>query len=122
MEIEDFFSRYGEALTRGDLDGIAGCYGYPSFILGDDVAVAVAGEADVKAAFEGAAERYRAQGLVAARPTVTATTRVTDRIVDAEVSWDYVDAEGVPRSGSRYRYTLRATGNDPLIHVVVSIP
>ncbi|MFD8559861.1 hypothetical protein ACWDOR_45495 [Streptosporangium canum] len=124
MEIEDFLSRYAGALVAGDLDAVAACYGYPSLILSDEGVLAVGGEGDVKAAFAGAAERYRDQGLTEARPVIGETTRITERLVDVEVRWEYLDAEGAARAGEHYRYTLRGagTGGDLAIHVVVPIP
>ncbi|MGS2648410.1 hypothetical protein [Streptosporangium sp. LJ11] len=136
MEIKAFLFRYADALTAGDLDGIAACYGYPSLILGDESAQAVAEASDVKNAFAGAAERYRAQGLTEIRPTIGETTRITERLVDVKVRWEYLDAEGVTRAEGYYRYTLRGddgdtgigtdtgtgTGDNLAIHVVVPIP
>ncbi|MEU4539593.1 hypothetical protein AB0G15_32535 [Streptosporangium sp. NPDC023825] len=138
MEIKTFLFRYAGALTAGDLDGIAACYGYPSLILGDESAQAVAEASDVKNAFAGAAERYRAQGLTEIRPTIGETTRITERLVDVKVRWEYLDAEGVTRAEGYYRYTLRGddgdtggdtgigtdtgTGDNLAIHVVVPIP
>ena len=57
-----FFARYGEALAAGDLKAISGCYAVSSLVLSDAGSVPVAAHEEIEAAFDGAAERYRAQG------------------------------------------------------------
>jgi ketosteroid isomerase-like protein len=64
-----FLVRYGEALSAGDLKSISGYYAVPSLVLSDTGSVPIAAREEIEAAFEGAAERYRAQGLVL-RPRV----------------------------------------------------
>ena len=61
-----------EALAGGDLPGIAACYVVPALVVGDSAAIPVAEAAEVEAAFAGAAEAYRAQGLVGIRPELAA--------------------------------------------------
>ncbi len=60
-----FLVRYGEALSAGDLKAISGCYIVPSLVLSDEGSVPITAREEIEAAFDGAAERYRAQGLVA---------------------------------------------------------
>jgi ketosteroid isomerase-like protein len=63
-EIPAFLDRYAEALAGGDLPGIAAYYALPALVVGDTGAIPVAEPSQVEAAFVGAADAYRAQGLV----------------------------------------------------------
>ena len=66
--LRTFFGRYAEALTAGDLKATSGCYAVPSLVLSDTGSVPIAAREEIEAAFDGAAKRYRAQGLVDVRP------------------------------------------------------
>ena|GEM_PF-3391302 len=66
--LEGFFVRYGEVVSDGDLEAISACYAVPSIVISDEGAIPIATREEVEAAFDGAAERYRARGMVAARP------------------------------------------------------
>jgi ketosteroid isomerase-like protein len=92
-EITAFLDRYANALAAGDLPGIAACYAVPALVVGDAATIPVTEAAQVEAAFAGAADAYRAQGL---------------------------DEAGVARRHSSYRYLLRRSDTGRLgIQVVV---
>lgn len=116
-----FFRKYGTALATGDLDGIADCYGYPGLVVFDDGAMVVAEAEEIRKQFDGAAERYQAEGLVAAVPEILQVQRLTDVIAAADVRWSYQDTQGVERGTGTYRYLLRTADGAPKITVVVVI-
>ena len=58
--LEDFFIRYGEAVSVGDLGAISACYAVPAIVISDEGAIPVATRGEVEAAFDGAAQAYRA--------------------------------------------------------------
>ena len=60
-------------------------------MLSDAGSVPITTRAEIEAAFDGAAERYRAQGLVAVRPTLVASKALTERLASVDVRWDYLD-------------------------------
>jgi hypothetical protein len=62
---------------------------------------------EIEAAFRGAAEAYRTQGLVAARPLIVSSEAITERLVSVEVLWDYLDEQGHSAQQDAYRYLLR---------------
>ena len=74
----------------------------------------------VVVAFDGAAQRYRAQGMVAARPTVVAVENVTEKLVFADVRWDYLDEEGHSAEHNSYRYVLRLEDAGPRICALIA--
>ena len=115
-----FLIRYGEALSAGDLKAISGCYAVPSLVLSDTGSVPIAAREEIEAAFDGAAERYRAQGLVAVRPTLVASEALSERLVSADVRWDYLDEQGRSAQQNAYRYVLRLEDEaSPRIQVVI---
>jgi hypothetical protein len=120
--LTEFFVRYGEALATGDLPAISGCYVVPALVVHDRGARPIAARDVIEADFAGAAERYRAAGLVAARPRVLHNESLTDVLVSVDVHWDYCDDQGHSRSQDGYRYVLRRTDVGPRIQVVIATP
>ena len=115
-----FLDRYGKALAAGDLKAISGCYAVPSLVLSDAGSVPIAAREEIEAAFDGAAERYRAQGLVALRPTLVASEAISERLVSVDVRWDYLDEQGRSAQQNGYRYVLRLEDEaSPKIQVVI---
>jgi Asp-tRNA(Asn)/Glu-tRNA(Gln) amidotransferase A subunit family amidase len=118
-----FLVRYGEALSAGDLKAISSCYAVPSLVLSDEGSVPIASREDIEAAFDGAAERYRAQGLVVVRPTLPASEALSERLISADVRWDYLDERGRSAQQNSYRYVLRLEDEaSPKIQVVIGTP
>jgi hypothetical protein len=119
-QLRRFLVRYGEALSAGDLKAISSCYAVPALVLSDEGSVPIAAREEIEAAFEGAAERYRAQGLVAVQPTLLATEALSERLLWVDVLWDYLDEEGRSAQQNGYRYVLRLEEEaSPKIQVVI---
>ena len=120
VDIEAFLDRYAKALAAGDLPGVAACYALPALVVGDSGAIPVAEAAQVEAAFAGAADAYRAQGLVGIRPELRAVDPLTATLTLVDVAWSYLDEAGTARQHTSYRYLLRRSGTGELaIQVVV---
>jgi len=119
-DVATFLDRYADALTAGDLPGIAACYALPALVVGDAAPIPVSGPGQVEAAFAGAADAYRAQGLVGLRPELRALDRLTGALSLVDVRWAYLDEAGTARKHSSYRYLLRrADGGQLGIQVVI---
>jgi ketosteroid isomerase-like protein len=119
-DVAAFLDRYAEALAGGDLPGIAACYALPALVVGDGATIPVSEPAQVEAAFAGAAEAYRAQGLVGLRPQVRAVEPLTGALILVDVGWAYLDEAGRERRRTAYRYLLRRADNGRLgIQVVI---
>jgi hypothetical protein len=89
-------------------------------VVGDAATIPVSELGQVEAAFAGAADAYRAQGLVGLRPELRALDRLTGALTLVEVRWAYLDGAGAARKHSSYRYLLRrADGGRLGIQVVV---
>jgi ketosteroid isomerase-like protein len=106
-EVASFLDRYAEALAGGDLPGVAACYALPALVVGDAATIPVSERAQVDAAFSGAADAYRAQGLVGLRPEVRAVEPLTGALTLVDVRWAYLDEAGRERRHTSYRYLLR---------------
>ena len=116
-----FLVRYGEALAAGDLKAISGCYAVPALVLSDTGSVPIAAREEIEAAFDGAAERYRAQGLVGIRPTLLAWEALSERLLCVDVRWEYLDEQGRSAQQNGYRYVLRLENEATLkIQVVIA--
>ena len=121
--LRGFLTRYGEALSAGDLKAISGCYAVPALVLSDTGSVPISTSEEIEAAFDGAAERYRAQGLVEVRPTLLASETLSERLVSVDVRWDYLDEQGRSEQQNAYRYVLRLEDeSSPKIQVVIATP
>ena len=119
-DIAAFLDRYAEALAAGDLPGIAACYAVPALVVGDANTVPVAEAAQVEAAFAGAADTYRAKGLVGIRSELRAVDPLTATLTLVNVGWSYLDEAGAARQHTSYRYLLRRSDGGRLgIQVVI---
>jgi hypothetical protein len=119
-DVAAFLDRYAEALAGGDLPGIAACYALPALVVGDGATIPVAEPGQVEAAFAGAADAYRAQGIVGLRPKLRAVDPLTGALTLVDVGWAYLDEAGRERRHTSYRYLLRRADGGPLgIQVVV---
>ena len=119
-DVAAFLDRYAAALAAGDLPGIAACYALPALVVGDGGAIPVAEAAQVEAAFAGAADAYRAKGLVGIRPELRAVDPLTATLTLVDVRWAYLDEAGAARQHTAYRYLLRRSDAGQLgIQVVV---
>ena len=89
-------------------------------MLSDEGSVPIASREEIEAAFDGAAERYRAQGLVAVRPTLLASEVLSERLLSVDVRWEYLDEQGRSAQQNGYRYVLRLQDEaSPKIQVVI---
>jgi hypothetical protein len=120
-EITAFLDRYADALATGDLPGIAACYAVPALVVGDAATIPVTEPVQVEAAFAGAADAYRAQGLVGIRPELRAVDPLTATLTLVDVGWAYLDEAGADRRHTSYRYLLRRADGGLGIQVVVDI-
>jgi ketosteroid isomerase-like protein len=119
-DVAAFLHRYANALVSGDLPGIAACYALPALVVGDAATIPISDPAQVEAAFGGAADAYRAQGLVDARPELRAIDPLTPALTLIDVRWAYLDGSGQEGRHSSYRYLLHRSGDGQLaIQVVV---
>ncbi|HET6533088.1 MAG TPA: hypothetical protein VFH03_21065 [Actinoplanes sp.] len=121
-DLTDFFDRYGSALTRGDVSGIAGCYALPGMVVADSYSFTFTSPAAVALSFLGAAPAYREQQIVAAHAQLQDVQRLSGALIMAAVEWEYLDARGAAVPGERYRYLIRVGAEGPLITTVIATP
>ena len=110
--ILQFLERYGHALSEGDLAAIADSWEPPALGLADEASMPVGEIGEVQAFFSQAVEWYRAQGLMATRPTLGGVQRLGERLTAVDVAWSAVDADGVEKSRERSHYILRRGVDD----------
>jgi hypothetical protein len=118
--LTDFFDRYGSALTRGDVAGVAGCYALPGMVVADSYSFTFASPAAVALSFLGAAPAYREQQIVAAHAQLKDVQQLSTALAMVEVEWEYLDSAGNAVSGESYRYLLRADVDGPRITTVIA--
>jgi hypothetical protein len=120
-QIKRFLERYGQALSAGDLAGIAGCWAVPSLVLSDQGAIPVVDSAEVERFFAQAVEAYHSQGLVATRPELERTERLTEQLTAVDVRWLSFDEAGEEQSSERSHYILwLAEDGQPRIRVALT--
>ena len=113
-EVSEFLTRYGQALSAGDVGGIADLWNYPAFVLSDDGVRAVENREEVESFFRGAKADYAARGIESTRPDVVRLEWVTDRIAIVDVRWPCLDERGFERGEEWGTYTLRVDDNGDL--------
>jgi hypothetical protein len=105
-ETREFLDTFAKALTTGDAPAVARLWETPAFVLGDGMARAVNSSAEVEEFFSHAKDQYAAQGIMEARAEILQLDCLTERIVQVEVRWPYVDAYGKEFGHETSTYTL----------------
>ncbi|GAA2586267.1 hypothetical protein GCM10010435_75610 [Winogradskya consettensis] len=118
--LTDFFDRYGSALTRGDVSGMAGCYALPGMVVADSYSFTFTSPAAVALSFLGAAPAYSDQQIVAAHAQLRDVQRLSAALAMVEVEWEYLDSFGNAVPGERYRYLIRSDADGPRITTVIA--
>ena len=115
-----FFDRYGAALTRGDVAGVANCYALPGMVVSDTYSFTFASPAAVALSFLGAAPAYHDQQIVAAHAQLVDVQRLSTALAMVAVEWEYLDSEGNAVPGESFRYLLRAGADGTRITTVIA--
>lgn len=105
--LERSLERYGEALSTRDLSGISSCWEIPALVLSDVGAIPVSNRGEIESFFAQAIEAYRSQGLVATRPQIEGTARLSETLASVDVLWFAFDQSGAETSTERSHYILR---------------
>jgi hypothetical protein len=119
--LENLLRRFGEALSAGDVQGVARCWAVPALILDGPAALAATSAAEIENAFRHAIDWYRSRGLVSTRPKLERAARLSDHVAAVDVRWPAFDARGVERMSERSHYLVQI-GDDgqPRIRVALS--
>lgn len=120
IDLAAFFDRYGNALTTGDVAGVAGCYALPGMVLADSYSFTFSSPAAVALSFLGAAPAYRDRQIVAAHAQMLDVQPLSGALTMVAVEWEYLDASGNALTGERYRYVLRTDASGPRITTVIA--
>ncbi len=105
-DTREFLDTFARALTAGDGRAIAALWEAPAFVLADGMARAVNSSQEVEELFSHAKEQYNAQGIMEARAEILQLECLTERIVQTEVRWPYVDQYGKEFGYETSTYTL----------------
>jgi len=81
--IRVFLDGYGQALSTGDVPGIMNCWEVPAVVLSDQGARAVIEATEVEQFLAGSVEWYRAQGMVATKPSSVEVKILSERLAVA---------------------------------------
>jgi len=117
--LTDFFSRYGSALTAGDVPAIAECYAMPATLVSDSYSFSFSSPAAVALSFVQVASDYQDRELVAAHAQILDVRRLSEALVLVAVEWEYLDSRGQAVPGEPYQYLLRRTHDTFAICTVI---
>lgn len=106
-QVQEYLNLFSRALVAGDGRTIAGMWGIPALVLGDDTVMAVKTPEEVETFFGGAKDQYNKAGIAATHPDITSLRWLTDRLVVVSVRWPYLDASGDEVGAESSTYTLR---------------
>lgn len=86
----------------------------PAFVIGDDMARAVASDGEVEAFFSGAKDQYNQRGIVDTRAVIEREDWLTDRMVSVDVRWPYLDGRGQTIGSESSTYVMRRADDGTL--------
>jgi len=118
--VQEYLNRFSRALVAGDGHTIAGMWGIPALVLGDEMVMAVQAPAEVERFFSGARDQYNKAGVTTTHPDITSLRWVTDRMVIVSVRWPYLDDKGNEVGAESSTYTLKRDDHGEFkLHVAV---
>lgn len=103
--VQAFLDTMARAVVAGDGEAMAGLWGYPALVIGDEV-MSITEPKQVASFFGGAREQYNAMGIVDTRAEIQRLQWLTERIVTVDVRWPWLDASGATRKFETSTYTL----------------
>jgi hypothetical protein len=106
-QIRRCLDRIGQALSAGDLRGIADCWEVPALVLSDEGAITITEASEIESFFTRAVEWYRSQGLMATRPELERVEPLSEKLTAVDVRWPTFDAAGTEKASERSHYILR---------------
>jgi ketosteroid isomerase-like protein len=119
-EINAFYADYAVALASRDAKAIAGFWGVPALVLGDEGVIAVGKAAETEAFFASSMEQYK--NVVSASARIAHTAHLADSVVGCEIVWEHRDAAGTPIGGEAGHYMLKRGESGLRIHVYTPKP
>jgi hypothetical protein len=105
-DVFDFFQRYSDALTAGDVTQIAACWGVPAFVIDNERAGAITDAAIIEANFEDAVRSFQEAGHLSRRHSLSKVERLAQALISADVEWSVVNKRGVVTADDQFRYVL----------------
>lgn len=118
--VEDFVTRYADALVAGDGRTIASMWEPPALVLADEGVTYVSSTFEVERFFAAAKDKYFAHGVVRTRPEIVREDWATERIVVADILWRNLDTQGNEVAREASTYMLRRSDDGELkLHVVL---
>jgi len=112
--VQDFLDRMARAITAGEGRVVAAMWDVPALIVGDDEVRAVASRHQLEPFFSSTRDQYNERGITDTRAQIVRMIWLTDRIVQVDVRWPYLDAAGQEVGAEASQYTLRRDDADDL--------
>lgn len=117
--VKEFLQRFANALTEGEVDALTTMWAAPSFVLSDDMELAITSAEQVHRFFLGARDEYEAKGITQTRPDIRSIDWLTARIAVVTVRWPYLDDRGNEQGDETSTYLVKFAGEEPRIHAAV---
>ena len=105
--VTNFLTEYGEALARYDADAGVALWGSPGMVLSDDFAQVLDDPAEMSRAVSASFPLYRALGLGQVLPGGVKVDRLSDKLLQVRLTWEFNEADGTPLTTGDYLYVLR---------------
>ncbi|MET0967320.1 MAG: hypothetical protein ABWZ02_13030 [Nakamurella sp.] len=119
--IPDFFARYTDYLTSGDIEGLAGIYHYPALAVTANGCQAIVDPQQTRDFFTQGQAFYRARNIQGVRATDIVTDVEVPGVWVGRLVLDNLDAAGRSVGQERNAYQV-VTTPDGSRHIAVSTP
>lgn len=104
--VQEYFDRFADAMTSGNMKAMVKLWGVPAFVLGKSEARVVQSEAEVEQFFSGSKQTYNEQGIMRTHAEITSLDWVDTDLVVATVRWPYLDDQDEVLGEESSSYTL----------------
>lgn len=106
-QVQSLLEDLARAVTTGNGEGAAECWGVPAFVIGDEHEQAVMSLREVADFFAAAREHYNARGVGDTRPQVQSLQWISADLALVEVRWPWLDVQGEEAGSEASTYLLK---------------
>lgn len=110
-ELQELFDRFTEALTEGNGRVVADMWETPAYFIGDEMIRCEEDPREVEKFFGAAKDMYEAKGITHTRAELGPVDWLTDKILEVDVRFPYLDRQGNELGEESSRYTVRRAEN-----------
>ena len=105
--VKDFLLHFSHALAAGNMQAITQMWGVPSYIIGNEIVMALTSQQDLQKLFASSKEQSKSRGIASTHPSIQKIEWVNVNLAMVNVCWSYLDSSSNQLAEEIATYTLK---------------